>query len=116
VRDAEVAMRAREAISVIESGLSSKAYKDFGNIAHDWADMDRYIAHQVSQTHTAAMCRTVDIDPSRVPLTFPTRGNMGPATIPFTLATQLDSLRPGHRVLLMGAGSGMNAACVEVVW
>ena len=59
----------------------------------DWSDMDRYIAHQVSQAHTTAMCRTVGIDPSRVPVTFPTRGNMGPATIPFTLATQLDSLR-----------------------
>ena len=46
----------------------------------------------------------------------PDPGNMGPATIPFTLATQLDSLRPDHRVLLMGAGSGMNAACMEVVW
>ena len=28
------------------------------------------------------------IDPPRFPLTFPTRGNMGPAAIPFTLATQ----------------------------
>ena len=37
-------------------------------------------------------------------------------TIPFTLATQLDSLRAADRVLLMGAGSGMNAACLEVVW
>lgn len=82
----------------------------------DWSDMDRYIAHQVSQAHTTAMCRTLDIDASRVPLTFPTRGNMGPATIPFTLATQLDSLRAADRVLLMGAGSGMNAACMEVVW
>jgi 3-oxoacyl-[acyl-carrier-protein] synthase-3 len=82
----------------------------------DWSDMDRYVAHQVSQTHTTAMCRTVGIDPSRVPVTFPTRGNMGPVTIPFTLATQLDSLRAADRVLLMGAGSGMNAACMEVVW
>jgi 3-oxoacyl-[acyl-carrier-protein] synthase-3 len=41
---------------------------------------------------------------------------MGPATIPFTLATQLDSLRADDRVLLMGAGSGMNAACMEVIW
>jgi len=82
----------------------------------DWSDMDRYVAHQVSQAHTTAMCRTVGIDPSRVPVTFPTRGNMGPVTIPFTLATQLDSLRAADRVLLMGAGSGMNAACMEVVW
>ena len=41
---------------------------------------------------------------------------MGPAAVPFTLATQLDSLRAGDRVLLMGIGSGLNAACMEIVW
>jgi hypothetical protein len=106
-----------DAKGLLDAGMAlSRAIWEDAKAEFDWSNMDRYIAHQVSQTHTAAMCRTVDIDPSRVPLTFPTRGNMGPATIPFTLATQLDSLRPGHRVLLMGAGSGMNAACVEVVW
>ena len=74
----------------------------------DWADMDRYIAHQVSQVHTAAMCRTIGIDSDRVPRSFPLRGNMGPASIPFTLATQVDSLQTGDRVLLMGVGSGLN--------
>jgi 3-oxoacyl-[acyl-carrier-protein] synthase III len=82
----------------------------------DWSDMDRYVVHQVSRVHTAAMCRTIDIDPARVPLTYPDRGNMGPAAIPFTLATQVDTLQTDDRVLLMGAGSGLNACCVEVVW
>jgi 3-oxoacyl-[acyl-carrier-protein] synthase III len=82
----------------------------------DWSDMDRYVVHQVSRVHTAAMCRAIDIDPARVPLTYPDRGNMGPAAIPFTLATQVDTLQTDDRVLLMGAGSGLNACCVEVVW
>ena len=82
----------------------------------DWSDMDRYVVHQVSRVHTSAMCRTIDIDPARVPLTYPDRGNMGPAAIPFTLATQVDTLQADDRVLLMGAGSGLNACCVEVVW
>ena len=77
-------------------GALATACGDDAKAEFDWSDMDRYIAHQVSQAHTSAMCRTVGIDPARVPLTFPTRGNMGPATIPFTLATQLDSLRPGR--------------------
>ena len=47
---------------------------------------------------------------------FPLRGNMGPASIPFTLATQVDSLQTGDRVLLMGVGSGLNACCTELVW
>jgi 3-oxoacyl-[acyl-carrier-protein] synthase-3 len=62
------------------------------------------------------MCRAIDIYPARVPLTYPDRGNMGPAAIPFTLATQVDTLQADDRVLLMGAGSGLNACCVEVVW
>jgi 3-oxoacyl-[acyl-carrier-protein] synthase III len=94
----------------------SRAVWEDARAEFDWSDMDRYIAHQVSRTHTDAMCRAVDIDPARVPLTFPTRGNMGPATIPFTLATQVDSLQAGDRVLLMGAGSGLNACCTEVQW
>src|SRR3712207_7931636 len=44
-------------------------------------------------------------DPSLVPTTFPTRGNLGPASVPFTLAGQQDSLVSGDRVLLMGIGS-----------
>ena len=41
---------------------------------------------------------------------------MGPAAVPFTLATQVDSLQAGDRVLLMGVGSGLNACCTEVIW
>ncbi len=82
----------------------------------DWSDMDRYVAHQVSQAHTAAMCRTLGIDSDRVPRSFPLRGNMGPASIPFTLATQVDTLQTGDRVMLMGVGSGLNGCLTEVVW
>lgn len=81
-----------------------------------WGDVDRYCAHQVSQVHTRAMCRALDIDSARVPLTFPTRGNMGPAAVPYTLAGQADTLDAGDRVLLVGVGSGLNACFAEVVW
>ncbi|MDK3256969.1 3-oxoacyl-ACP synthase III [Blastococcus capsensis] len=83
----------------------------------DWAaGMDRYIVHQVSKVHTKAMCDRFSIDPALVPTTFPTRGNLGPASVPFTLAGQQDTLADGDRVLLMGIGSGLNASCLEIVW
>jgi acyl-CoA:acyl-CoA alkyltransferase len=91
--------------------LWADAEAEFG-----WSDMDCYIAHQVSRIHTRAMCRALDIDPDRVPLTYPTRGNMGPAAVPFTLALQADSLQAGDRVLLLGIGSGLNASFAEVLW
>jgi 3-oxoacyl-[acyl-carrier-protein] synthase-3 len=83
----------------------------------DWArGMSRYIVHQVSQVHTEAICERLGIDPTLVPRTFPERGNIGPASVPVTLAGELGDLAAGDRVLLMGIGSGLNAACLEIAW
>lgn len=82
----------------------------------DWLDMDCYVLHQVSQVHTAAMIDVLGLDSDRVPRTFPTFGNIGPAAIPFTLARVADGLEPGDRVLCMGIGSGLNASVVELLW
>ena len=78
--------------------------------------MDRYVMHQVSLVHTQAVSKSLDLDPAKVPLTFPTRGNLGPAAIPFTLAGVVDELSAGDRVLLMGIGSGLNASFSEILW
>ena len=106
-----------DAKGLLDAGMaiSGAMWRD-AKAEFDWGHMDRYIAHQVSQVHTAAMCRTLDIESDRVPRSFPTRGNMGPASIPFTLATQVDSLQTGDRVLLMGVGSGLNGCCTELAW
>ena len=83
----------------------------------DWAGgMDRYVIHQVSQVHTNAVCERLGIDPARVPRTFPDRGNIGPASVPFTLAGEAHDLVDGDRVLLMGIGSGLNASILEIAW
>src|SRR3954467_5922178 len=83
----------------------------------DWAHgMSRYVMHQVSKVHTQAMCDRFSVGPSLVPTTFPTRGNLGPASVPFTLAGEQDSLTDGDRVLLMGIGSGLNVSCLEIAW
>lgn len=95
--------------------LASDTWND-AKAEFEWSNMDRYVAHQISQVHTKAMCKALDIPADRLPLTFPTRGNMGPAAIAFTLATQVDSLTPGDRVVLLGVGSGLNVSCLEIAW
>ncbi|OFE14391.1 3-oxoacyl-ACP synthase III [Humibacillus sp. DSM 29435] len=95
--------------------LASDTWND-AKAEFEWSNMDRYVAHQISQVHTKAMCKALDIPADRLPLTFPTRGNMGPAAIAFTLATQVDSLSPGDRVVLLGVGSGLNVSCLEIAW
>lgn len=95
--------------------LSSAAWQE-AQSEFDWSDMDRYVSHQISQVHTDAMCTVLGIDPLRVPRTFPTRGNIGPASVPVTLAGEVDTLSAGDRVVLMGIGSGLNVSCVELAW
>ena len=82
----------------------------------DWSDLSCYVLHQVSKVHTESISADIGIDSSRVPLTFPTRGNMGPASIPFTLGLNQENLRAGDRVGCLGVGSGLNAAVIEVAW
>lgn len=83
---------------------------------HRWRDVDRYVLHQVSQVHTSALCQRLALDPAKVPLTFPEFGNIGPASVPFTLAREVETLSPGERVLCMGIGSGLNTAFCEIAW
>jgi len=82
----------------------------------DWSDLDCYVIHQVSRIHTDAIVAELGINPERVPITFPTWGNIGPASVPFTLAQVASGLAPGNRVACMGIGSGLNAAVIELIW
>jgi 3-oxoacyl-[acyl-carrier-protein] synthase III len=82
----------------------------------DWAAMDRYVTHQVSNAYTQAIINAIDLDPDKVPITFPHWGNVGPASLPMTLAAEAQSLHAGDRVLCMGVGSGLNTGMVEIVW
>lgn len=82
----------------------------------EWKTMSRYITHQVSSIHTDAIVKAVKLDRSRVPTTFPRLGNVGPASVPITLAEEQASLHRGDRVLLMGVGSGLNTAMMELAW
>jgi 3-oxoacyl-[acyl-carrier-protein] synthase-3 len=82
----------------------------------NWSTIDRYITHQVSSVHTNAIVKAVKLPKDRVPVTFPRLGNVGPASIPITLAEEQATLKKGDRVLLMGVGSGLNAAMMEIAW
>ena len=95
--------------------LAKLAWDDAGAGA-TWGGRDRYIFHQVSAVHTAAMIDVLGVDPDRVPLTFPYYGNIGPAAVPITLAKEAEALSPGDTVLCLGIGSGLNAGVLEIQW
>lgn len=82
----------------------------------DWTSMDRYVTHQVSSSYTNAIIKAVNLARDRVPITFPKWGNVGPASLPMTLAQEAQTLRSGDRVLCMGVGSGLNTTMMEIAW
>lgn len=83
---------------------------------YGWRDAGWFVLHQISAVHTRLVRNRLGLDPARVPLTFPTLGNVGPAAIPITLADVADRIQPGERVLCMGMGSGLNASILELEW
>ena len=68
--------------------------------------------------HTDMLIDRLGFDEDKVPRTYPTFGNTGPASVPTVLSKEVDAGRvlAGDRVILIGMGSGINAAAVEVIW
>ncbi|MGO1397362.1 MAG: 3-oxoacyl-ACP synthase III [Brevibacterium yomogidense] len=97
-------------------GLVMDAWTDAAQDGWDWTDMTSYVTHQVSSSHTNALVKALDLPVDRVPLSFPTLGNVGPAALPITLARQAETLQKGDSVLTIGVGSGLNAALTEIEW
>ena len=106
-----------DARGLLEAGVElsretwTAAAEDF-----DWSNLDCYVIHQVSMVHTRAITDALGIDITRVPMTFPMFGNIGPASVPFTLAHAAADLTGGQRVGCLGIGSGLNAMAIEIAW
>lgn len=81
-------------------------------------DLDECVLHQVSRAHTEQLSDALGLQRSKVFAIFPEHGNVGPAGVPLTLAKAAEAgrLAEGWRVALMGIGSGLNCAMMEVVW
>jgi acyl-CoA:acyl-CoA alkyltransferase len=81
-------------------------------------NIHEFVVHQVSEVHTAKLAGMLGADLSRLYKLYPTYGNIGPAGIPTVLKKSLDAgrIKEGHRVALLGIGSGLNCAMMEVQW
>ncbi|HZM77002.1 MAG TPA: 3-oxoacyl-ACP synthase III [Candidatus Limnocylindrales bacterium] len=102
---------------LLEEGLKLAA-STFAAAGWDPAGFDEFAIHQVSAVHTTALMGLLGLDPAKVLTIFGEYGNVGPASVPMVLSKldELGRLRPGHRVGLMGIGSGLNCTMAEIVW
>lgn len=110
-----------DATGLLSAGLALAARtwaKAEGELGWSPDALDHAVMHQVSRVHTEHLARALGIALERVPVIFPEHGNVGPASVPMTLAQAAAEGRVarGDRVALMGIGSGLNCAMGEVVW
>ena len=90
------------------------------NEALDWTPgcLDHLVLHQVSAVHTRKLCQALGLDPDKAYLTFPEYGNIGPASVPYTLSKMVHGgmISKGQRIAMMGIGSGLNCSMSEIMW
>ncbi len=81
-------------------------------------DLDWFVLHQVSKAHTDRFAAILGLDTDKIYRLYPGFGNVGPAGVPIVLSKLEEDgrLASGHRVALMGIGSGLNCTMAEVVW
>ena len=100
--------------------LAGRAWKE-AVAAFDW-DADSYDvvlpAPGQQGPHPRGVPTSSGSTIDRFPSQFPRFGNIGPAGVPTVLSKAVEdgTVTDGDRVMLMGVGSGINAAAAEVIW
>ncbi len=82
------------------------------------ADIDRTVCHQIGAAHRDTMLGKLGIPLAHDYPAYAHLGNTGTCALPLAtaLAHERGFLQPGHRVALLGIGSGLNCIMIGVDW
>lgn len=108
-----------EALLQAGNALAARTFVDFrAELGWEQGDVDRYVTHQVGSAHRRLLLSTLELDPERDFPTFATLGNVGSAALPMSLSLAVDAghVRAGHRVALLGIGSGLHCMMLGLRW
>lgn len=97
-------------------GLITETWKDANERGLDFRSIEHVIPHQVSMVYTRNFSKITGVGMERIPVKLADWGNVAAEAIPMTLAHHQENIRRGERVLLLGVGSGLNTAFMEVQW
>lgn len=80
--------------------------------------IDAMFCHQVGKAHQSLLMDTLHLDNSRNFITLPYLGNTGSVALPTAAALGIASgfAVPGHRIALLGIGSGINVIMFGIEW
>jgi 3-oxoacyl-[acyl-carrier-protein] synthase-3 len=106
---------------LLEEGISTgtATFERFlREVAWEKEDIDRTFCHQVGVAHRKRMLESLQLPPHVDFATVEWLGNMGSVALPLTMAlgSQRGHLQPGHRVALLGIGSGINCLMLGCQW
>ncbi|MBC9719637.1 ketoacyl-ACP synthase III [Streptomyces sp. TRM66268-LWL] len=81
-------------------------------------DVDRFVFHQGNPVMLREVADALGVEAARVGETASVLGNTGCASVPLTLhhLHRVDPLRRGERLIVAGAGAGLTAGAVALVW
>lgn len=110
-----------DAAAVLEHGvaLGARTWDAFLS-EMEWPveQIDRTVCHQVGSAHREIMLQTMGLSPEHDFVTYEYLGNTGTAALPVAtaLAQERGFIEPGHKVGLLGIGSGLNCMMLGVDW
>jgi len=80
--------------------------------------IDEFVCHQVSLSHFTHTFQQLELPLEKALLTFPYLGNVGPASLPLTLALgeAQGRITAGKELCLFGVGSGLGCIVMSVTW
>jgi acyl-CoA:acyl-CoA alkyltransferase len=108
-----------EALLTAGVDTASKAWPSFLEECQ-WSieDIDRCCTHQVGSAHTRLLFDKLGLSTDLDFQTFDKLGNCGSASLPATTALAAESghLQKGHKIALLGIGSGINCSLCAIEW
>jgi 3-oxoacyl-[acyl-carrier-protein] synthase-3 len=84
----------------------------------DPRQIDQFVCHQVSLAHFSHVFRRLELPMEKALLTFPYLGNVGPTSLPLTLALgeAQGTIVPGSQLCFWAVGSGLGCIMMGVTW
>jgi acyl-CoA:acyl-CoA alkyltransferase len=99
--------------------LVQKTYeKGRNDLGWQTNQFDEFVCHQVSKSYFQKTLDFLNVGAEKLMVTYPDFGNMGSVSLPFTVSKleQVGRLTVGKKMLMLGAGSGLNSIAIEVQW
>ncbi|MFA5266231.1 MAG: 3-oxoacyl-ACP synthase III [Opitutaceae bacterium] len=108
-----------EALLVAGVQVARRTWQDFmDSTGWNKDSIDRTICHQVGATHRRKLYEMLELDIRKDFSSFENYGNVGSVSLPATLALAVEggAVKEGHRVALLGIGSGINCMMLALEW